>query len=100
MLKLTAPEKALKMLKRAIQIAEVEDKHHDMMNFFDSAITLAIRIKDYNDALDLLNKSVEVLGRVGSAEQLVKVILSSIVIHLTRDDWVFAKSYWEDMKNK
>ena len=41
MLKLNAPEKALKMLKRAITIAEVEDKYHDLMTFYDGAITLA-----------------------------------------------------------
>jgi hypothetical protein len=100
MLKLTAPEKALKMLKRAIQIAEVEDKHLELMTFYDSAITLAIRVNDLNDALDLLTKSTEPLERVGTPEQITKVVLSAIIIHFTRDDWVFAQNYWNEMKAK
>ena len=100
MLKLAAPERALKLLKRAIQIAEIEDKHMDLMTFYDSACALAIRIKDYNDALELLNKLLEILERVGSQEQIIKCVLSVIIIHFSRDDWVCAKFYWDQMKSK
>jgi hypothetical protein len=100
MLKLNAPDRALKIMKRALDVAEVEDKLQDLMNYYDSAVDLAIRTKDYSDALVLLNKSLGTLERVGTAEQINKVALAVIIINLTRDDWVLAKTYWDGMKAK
>ena len=124
MIKLTAPEKSLKLFKRAIQIAEVkqktfinsffilqyifkfnfeikvEDKYHEMMVFYESCIGLAIRIKDYNEALQLVNNIFPLLDRNGTVEQISEYILTVILIHLTKDDWVTANKYWNDMKSK
>lgn len=95
MLKLTAPESALKLLRRAIQIADSEDKRHDLVTYYESAAALAIRMNDLKGAIELFNESLDVLDRVGSPEQITKSVLSVILIHLSRDDWVMAMNHWK-----
>ena len=100
MLKMNAPEKALKLYKRALHVAEVEDKNHDMMNFYENAVNLALRIKDFKEAIELIDSSFTVLDQLGSQEQITKYVLTVILIHCSRDDWVAGKAYWDRIKNK
>lgn len=122
MLKLTDPEKSLLLYKRAFQIAEVwftsvrlikvkfvsiilfnlkvEEKYHEMVNYTENMISLALRSNQYNDAISSINDSYSVLDRVGSPEQYVKYIVTAMLVYLSRDDWVGAKSYLDKMKEK
>lgn len=100
MLKLTAPDKALRLFKRAIHVADIEEKYHESLSYYENAINIAIRTKEYNEAIELINNSFGVIDRVGSNEQITKYILTACLIHLSRDDWVSAQNYLEGMKNK
>lgn len=44
MLKLSDPEKALVLMRKALHVADVEDKQHDMVVFYEQAISMALRI--------------------------------------------------------
>jgi hypothetical protein len=42
----------------------------------------------------------EILQEIGTEEQIKKYVLSTVIIHLSKDDWVSAKNYLENMKVK
>jgi hypothetical protein len=71
-----------------------------MMSFYENSFNLAVRINDYKEAIDLVNNSFQILDRIGSIEQITKYIASVVIIHLSRDDWVSGKSFWDNMKSK
>lgn len=101
MIKLTDPENSLKLYKRAIHIAEVEEKYHDMMGFYEHTISIALRLNKQNEALELIQGVFAVLDRIdGQQEQITKYLLSVVIIYLSRDDWVSAKKYLEETKAK
>jgi hypothetical protein len=100
MLKINDPERALVLFRKAIYLSEVEDKTHEQVVFYESAIGIAIKLGKFNDAIDLINDSLKVLDQVGKIEQITKCILTVVLIHLYRDDWVSAKNYMENIKNK
>jgi hypothetical protein len=45
MLKQNDPEKAILLYRKAIYVAEVEDKFHDINSFYEHAIPIAMRLK-------------------------------------------------------
>lgn len=98
MLQINDPERSLVLYKKAIHISDVEDKHHEMVKFYESAIGLTVKLNKPNDAIELITQSFDVLDKVGSGEQIVKYILSAVIILLNRDDWVAAKNYAEKLK--
>ena len=79
---------------------KIEEKTHESVSLYENAITIAIRINKYNEAIELINDSFKVLDQIGTQEQITKYILTVCLMHLTRDDWVSAKNYLEGMKNK
>ena len=78
----------------------MEEKYHEMVNYTENMISLALRSNQYNDAISSINDSYSVLDRVGSPEQYVKYIVTAMLVYLSRDDWVGAKSYLDKMKEK
>ena len=78
----------------------MEEKNHERITLYENAILIAVRINDYNQAIEFINESFAVLDLIGTNEQITKYILSVCLIHLSRDDWVSAKNYLEGMKNK
>lgn len=44
MIKLNDPESALKLLKKAIHVADVEDKKREMIALYEQAIALAVKL--------------------------------------------------------
>ncbi len=47
MLKVNDPEGALVIYKKVIYISEVEDKNHEMVRFYEQAISLALKLEKY-----------------------------------------------------
>ncbi|RNA22637.1 gamma-soluble NSF attachment -like [Brachionus plicatilis] len=100
MLKTTDPESSLKLVKRAIQVAEVEDKNHQIVTMYENAVNLALKIEQYTEAIELVDNSLELLEKIGTSEQIIRYILTVCLIHLSKDDWVSAKNYLEKMKQR
>ncbi len=124
MLKLTDPEKALRLYKRAIHVAEVkcfeikirsirlnlnlrceyfnqvEEKQHEMFALYENSISISAKLGKYNETIEIINEFFKLLEKMGSNEQIVKYILSVVLIYLSRDDWVSAKSYLENTRAK
>lgn len=71
-----------------------------MLSFYENAIAIAVRINHYEEAIELINDSFAVLDRIGSQEQITKYILTVVIMHLSKDDWVSAKQYLDGMKNR
>jgi len=91
MIRLNDPEKAIKLYKRSIDIAEVEDKHHEMFKLYEHCISLALRLKNYNEAIEFIKKEMEVLDLIsGGSEQFNKYLVSLVIVHLFKEDWVSA----------
>jgi hypothetical protein len=70
------------------------------LSYYENAINIAVKISDYNEAIELIDNSYGVLDRIGTQEQITKYLLTVCLIHLSRDDWVSAQNYLEKMKNK
>lgn len=81
-------------------IKKVEDKHHEMVSFYENMVSLSLRINQYNETIEIINDAFKVLDKVGSSEQYIKYILTVILIYLLRDDWVSAKSYLENVRTR
>lgn len=92
MLKVNDPARALKLYKKVIYVSEVEDKNHEQVVFHEQAIGLALKLEDYPEAIELINNNLKVLNSIGTVEQITKYILTQIIIHLGKDDWVSAKN--------
>jgi hypothetical protein len=71
-----------------------------MVTFYESMVALALRINQYNEAIEIINEAFKIIDRIGQSEQIVKYILTVILIYLSRDDWVSGKNYLETMKQK
>ena len=78
----------------------MEDKTHELISLYENAINIAIRIKEFTTAVELIDNSFAVLDKIGSQEQITKYILTVSIIYLSRDDWVSAKNYLDKMKAK
>jgi len=100
MLKINDPEKALILYKKVIYISDVEDKNHEMVVFYEQAISIALKLEKFNEALELIGNVLKVLDNIGTVEQITKYILSIVIIHLNREDWVSAKSYLDTCQKK
>lgn len=100
MLKTTDPESSLNLLKRAIQVGEVEDKNHQLVHMYENAVNLALKIENYTQAIELIDNSFELLEKVGTSEQIIRYILTICLIHLSKDDWVSAKNHLDKMKQR
>lgn len=100
MLKVNAPEKALKLYKKVIYLSEVEDKTHEQVVFHEQAIGLALKLEQYSEAIGLIDDMLKVLDNVGTVEQITKYVLTYVIIQLNKDDWVTAKNYLESAQNK
>lgn len=71
-----------------------------MVSYYENMISLALRSNQYNEAITIINDAYSVLDRVGSSEQYIKYMLTVILIYLSRDDWVSAKAYLDNMQQK
>jgi tetratricopeptide (TPR) repeat protein len=100
MLKATYPEGALKLYKRALQVADVEGKSHEMVSLYENSLMIAMRLEQHQEAIELINESLPVLDEVGTQEQITKYILTACIMHLNREDWVAAKNFLDTMKKK
>lgn len=100
MIKLNDPENALKLFKKTIHVADVEDKKREMIVFYEQSVALAVKLNQLNEALELITQLMEILQEIGTEEQIKKYVLSTVIIHLSKDDWVSAKNYLENMKVK
>lgn len=100
MLKTSDPESSLKLIKRGIQVGEVEDKNHQLVHMYENAVNLALKIENYAQAIELIDNSMEFLEKVGTSEQIIRYILTVCLIHLSKDDWVSAKNYLDKIKQR
>ena len=93
-----------------------------MVVFYEQAISIALKLEKYiinkyilfatysllifylyirfNEALELIGNVLKVLDNIGTVEQITKYILSIVIIHLNREDWVSAKSYLDTCQKK
>lgn len=78
----------------------MEEKFHEMVSFYENMVLLALRSNQHDEAIAIIKDSFKVLDRVGSSEQYNRNILTAMIIYLSRDDWVGAKSFWENMREK
>lgn len=78
----------------------MEEKHHEMVSYYENMISLALRSNQFNEALSIINDAYSVLDKVGSPEQYAKYIVTSMLIYLSRDDWVSAKAYLDNMRQR
>lgn len=93
MLKVNDPAGALQIYKKVIYISDVEDKNHEMVVFHEQAISLALKLERTGEALGFIDEMLKILDNVGTVEQITKYILSVVLIHLSKDDWVAAKKF-------
>ena len=54
----------------------------------------------YPEAIELINNNLKVLNSIGTVEQITKYILTQIIIHLGKDDWVSAKNCLDSAQKK
>lgn len=47
MIKMYSPENALKLYARAIDIADVEDRNHDLYTLYENSVALTLKLKKY-----------------------------------------------------
>lgn len=43
--------------------------------------------------MELIDDMLKILDNVGTVEQITKYLLSVVIIHLSKDDWVAAKKF-------
>lgn len=100
MLKHNDPARALKIYKKLIYISEVEDKNHEQVVSYEQAIGIAMKLENYPEAIELIEGDLKVLDEVGTVEQITKYVLTLVLIHLNKDDWVSAKKCLEGAQAK
>ena len=79
---------------------QVEEKQHEMFALYENSISISAKLGKYNETIEIINEFFKLLEKMGSNEQIVKYILSAVLIYLSRDDWVSAKSYLENTRAK
>ncbi len=71
-----------------------------MVNFYEQAISIALKIENYKEAIELIEGIFKVLDNIGTVEQITKYILSIVIIHLSKEDWVSAKGFLDNCQKK
>ena len=71
-----------------------------MFALYENCVSISAKLGQYNETIEIINEFFKLLEKMGSNEQIVKYILSVVLIYLSRDDWVSAKSYLDNMRIK
>lgn len=71
-----------------------------MIAFYEQSVALAVRLNELEETIALINKLMDILEEIGTEEQIKKYVLSICIIYLSKDDWVSAKNYLENIKKR
>lgn len=72
-----------------------------MLNYYENMVGLSLRSGQHNEAITHINSLLPVLDKLDSAsETYIKYFLTVMLIYLSRDDWVAAKTFLDQMKER
>jgi len=90
------PEKALSMAVNACKVFETEEKEIFASATFKYSISLVLKLKRYNEAIDLLLREATIHEHLQQSSDAAKVFLSLVIVHLQLDDFVAAQKVWQE----
>jgi len=90
------PEKANELCNDAMNIFETEERDHFASTTFRYAINLAVKQANYERSLDLIKRYSVIVIKLKQQNDLNKLYLSAIIIHLKRNDFVAASRAYQD----
>jgi len=100
MLEDSDPAKASQIIGEACSIFESEDREIFAPNTFRYAISLAIKNEQYDQALDLLARLGKINLKLNQMNDLAKAHLTTIIIHLKREDSVSADRVYQEFMSQ
>jgi len=89
-------EKANELCNDAMTIFETEERDHFASTTFKYAINLAVKQANYERAIELIKRYAVIVIKLKQQNDLNKLYLSAIIIHLKRGDFVAASRSYQD----
>ncbi|KAL5022018.1 hypothetical protein ScPMuIL_001173 [Solemya velum] len=97
MVEMTHLDQAINLYIRACDVAELEaDRERQCAEYIGKAARLMVRSKRYEEALATLKREIEFYAEVENLAKVNKLILGSLMIHLTEGDYVAADRYFQE----
>jgi len=90
LLETDAPTRANELYKEAVELYEIENKEHMASELFRNVTSFYIRAQMWNDLMELWTRVMKQQQKDQLFVELYRVILSIIIVHLFRNDYVAA----------
>ncbi|XP_046360371.2 gamma-soluble NSF attachment protein-like [Haliotis rufescens] len=95
MVEMNQPEKAIDIYLKACDVAEIEDRPRQCAEYIGKAARLMIRCRRYVDAVKTMKKEIDYYTECENFELLNKVIMGTVLVHLTQEDYVAADLFFK-----
>jgi len=92
----TNVERALQLCLDACSLFETDDRELYASQTFKTTMALSLKLKKYDQGLDLLNRQLAIQTKLNQPHDLNKTYLSIVILHLHRDDFVAADKAFKE----